>query len=295
MSSPFENGFPKILRLFEQGRPFVKMQGLRNDFVIVDGRLSPYAPSTDEIVKICDRHEGVGADELVILDPPGERELEDVSAFVRIFNPDGREVEACGNASRCVGWLLMREGNKTTAAFRTMGGLLRCRMEDDGQVAVEMGKLRTGWENIPLVREMDTLHLGIEAGPLKDPVGMNIGNPHAVFFVDDLDRVDLVQYGPELQTNPIFPQEANIGVAQILNENTMKLSVWERPGTLTTACGSGACAAVGAALRRGLTTRRRIQVIMPAGSVIVEIMPDDTAIMTGPSAGCFTGYLPVFA
>jgi diaminopimelate epimerase len=156
-----------------------------------------------------------------------------------------------------------------------------------------MGQLRTGWQDIPLAHEMDTLHLKIGAGPLQDPVGMNIGNPHAVFFVDDLDAIDLTVYGPELQTHPLFPQEANIGVAQLLDSQTLRLFVWERPGALTTACGTGACAAVGAAHRRGLTSERRMTVIMPAGSVQIELKEDASVVMVGPVDVCYSGYLPV--
>ncbi len=168
-----------------------------------------------------------------------------------------------------------------------------CRQAGDKQVAVEMGKLRTGWQDIPLAREMDTLHLGIGAGPLQDPVGMNIGNPHAVFFVEELDSVDLAIWGPQLQKHPLFPQEANIGAAQLIDAKTLKLSVWERPGALTTACGTGACVAVAAAHRRGLTDVNHMTVIMPAGSVEIELKGDDSVVMTGPVEICFAGYLPV--
>ena len=272
-----------------RSRPFIKMHGLRNDFVIVDGRRHPYRPSAEEIVRICDRHAGVGADELVVVEPP---QSADAYAFMRIFNPDGREVEACGNATRCIGWLCLQESNRTEVVIDTLGGLLRCRLSGKKRVAVEMGRLRTGWQDIPLARRADTLHLEIGAGPLQDPVGMNIGNPHAVFFVDDLDAIDLAAYGPRLQKDPLFPQEANIGAAQLLDSQTLKLSVWERPGTLTTACGTGACAAVGAAHRRGLTHARRMTVIMPAGSVQVELKEDDSVVMIGPVEFCYSGFLP---
>ena len=122
---------------------------------------------------------------------------------------------------------------------------------------------------------------------------MNIGNPHAIFFVKDIEKIDLKTYGPELQHHSLFPHEANIGVAQMLDAKTLKLAVWERPGALTTACGSGACAAVGAALRRGLTDQRTVRVIMPAGSLDIEIDANDEATMTGPVETCYAGYLPV--
>ena len=276
--------------LIPVGRPFVKMHGLRNDFVIVDGRETPYTPCVEEIIHICDRHEGIGADELLVVEPPRSGKA---YAFLRIINPDGREVETCGNGSRCVGWLLLQESGHKEITIETLGGQLKCRDAGDKLVTVEMGRLRTGWQEIPLSRKMDTLHLGIGAGPLQDPVGMNIGNPHAVFFVSDLAAVDLTRYGPQLQKNPLFPQEANIGAAQFIDPKTLKLSVWERPGVLTTACGSGACAVVGAALRRGLTDQRTVKVIMPAGSVDIEIDENDEATMTGPVEICYVGYLPV--
>ncbi len=279
--------------LIKQGRPFIKMHGLRNDFIIVDARRTPFKPSVGEIQRICDRREGVGGDELLIVEPPSSSDVENnITAFVRIINTDGREAEACGNASRCIGWLLMQERGLETVAFRTLGGKLKCQLKGEKNVSVSMGRLRTAWHEIPLSKETDTLHLGINAGPLHDPVGMNIGNPHAVFFVRDIDKIDLETYGSELQHHSLFPQEANIGVAQIINANTMKLAVWERPGTLTTACGSGACAAVGAALRRELTDQRVIRVIMPAGDMVIEIDENDEATMTGPVETCYSGYLP---
>jgi diaminopimelate epimerase len=266
------------------------MHGLRNDFVIVDGRETPYTPSVAEIVRICDRREGVGGDQLLVVEPP---QSDGPQAFVRIINTDGREVEACGNASRCVGWLLLQESGHKEITIETLGGQLKCHDAGDKLVTVEMGRLRTGWQEIPLSREMDTLHLGIGAGPLQDPVGMNIGNPHAVFFVADLAAVDLTRYGPQLQKDPLFPQEANIGAAQLIDPKTLKLSVWERPGVLTTACGTGACVAVAAAHRRGLTDVNRMTVIMPAGSVEIELKEDGVVVMTGPVETCFAGHLPV--
>lgn len=280
--------------IVQRGRPFIKMHGLRNDFIIVDGRHAPYRPAPEEVIRICDRHEGVGGDELLIVDPPRIRpESAGAYAFVRILNPDGREVEACGNATRCVGWLFLQESQDEEIVIDTLGGLLKCRRAGEKQVAVQMGRLRTAWQDIPLSRAMDTLHLDMGAGPLQDPVGMNIGNPHAVFFVEDLDAVDLTVYGSELQKHPLFPEEANIGAAQLIDSKTLKLSVWERPGALTTACGTGACVAVGAAHRRGLTTEKQMTVIMPAGSVQIELSEDGSVVMTGPVEVCYTGYLPV--
>lgn len=284
---------PKGQSLVKPGHPFVKMHGLLNDIIIVDARTLPFSPSPVEIQRICNRREGIGADELLIVENLSSTDTDqDVTAFVRIINTDGREVEACGNASRCVAWLLMKERGLDSVSFKTLGGILRCELKSEMEVAIVMGQLKTDWHDIPIASEMDTLHLGIGAGPLLDPVGMNIGNPHAVFFVSDLDQIDLATYGHELQCHPLFPEEANIGVAQLLDENTIKLDVWERPGAMTTACGSGACAAVGAARRRGLTDSSKVTVIMPAGSMDIEIDDDYQVTMTGPVAVCFAGYLP---
>ncbi len=274
--------------LLQSGRLFVKMHGLRNDFIIVDGREEPYRPSTEEIIHICNRHEGVGADELLIVEPARNQTS---YAFVRIINPDGREVEACGNATRCIGWLLLKECNQKEIQIETLGGMLSCSLTEEKQVSVEMGKIMTDWQDIPLSEEMDTLHLNIGIGPLNDPVGMNIGNPHAVFFVEDVDAIDLPKYGKTLQIHPLFPQEANIGVAQLINSETLKLSVWERPGNMTTACGTGACVAVAAAHRRGLTDKKCMTVIMPAGSVVIELKSQNLAVMTGPVEICYVGRL----
>lgn len=279
--------------LIKHGHPFLKMHGLRNDIIIVDARCAPFNPSRTEIQRICDRREGVGGDELLIVEPPlFSDDNKEVAAFIRIINTDGREVEACGNASRCIGWLLMKERGLDSVSFRTLGGILRCHLKGDRKVSVSMGRLRTAWHEIPLAREMDSLHLGIGTGPLQDPVGMNIGNPHAVFFVSDIEQVDLETYGSELQHHDLFPEEANIGVAQMIDATTMKLAVWERPGVLTTACGSGACAAVGAAYRRGLTDGRAVRVIMAGGSMEIEIDDSNEVTMTGPVAICYAGYLP---
>jgi len=280
--------------LVKPGRPFIKMHGLRNDIIIVDARRTPFNPSVGQIRKICDRRAGVGGDELLIVEPPTSSDNEkNIAAFVRIINTDGREVEACGNASRCIGWLLMKERHLESIVFRTLGGKLSCRLKGDKYVSVGMGRLRTAWHEIPISKEMDSLHLGIGAGPLQDPVGMNIGNPHAIFFVKDIHKIDLETYGPDLQHHAIFPEEANIGVAQMIDANTMKLAVWERPGALTTACGSGACAAVGAAIRRGLTDQRKVRVIMPAGNMEIEIDENAQVTMAGPIETCYAGYLPL--
>jgi diaminopimelate epimerase len=271
------------------GRSFLKMQGLRNHFVIVDGRNESYNPDTREVVNICDPQTGVGADQLVIIEQP---HADEAHAFMRLVNVDGRDVEACGNATRCVAWLLMEEAGTDTISIETLAGVLECHRKGDMRVSCDMGKISMEWQYIPLAREQDTLHMNIESGSLRDPVGLSIGNPHAVFFVDDLDAVDLKALAPAIQKNDLFPNEVNVGAAQIIDSKNMRLVVYERGAGLTTACGSGACAAVYAARARGLTESNRVTVSMPAGSVDIDIGADDHALMTGPVAFAFKGCLP---
>jgi len=271
----------------------VKMHGLKNHFVIVDGRDASYCPGKDEIIAVCDPQSGVGADQLVIIEPPSEAAKErGAHAFMRILNVDGREVEACGNATRCVAWLLLQETGAENVNLETKAGVLLCQRAGDRQVRCEMGKVSMDWRDIPLSCEADTLHLDIDAGPLSAATALSIGNPHIVFFVDDMDAIDLPALAPSLQANDLFPNEVNVGLAQLLDADNLRLKVYERGAGLTTACGSGACVAVYAAIARGLTEARKMTVTMPAGQVVIEIHADDTAVMTGPVAHCFSGYLP---
>ncbi|HUD96125.1 MAG TPA: diaminopimelate epimerase [Woeseiaceae bacterium] len=270
------------------GRPFLKMHGLRNHFIVVDARETPYRPPAAAIVQLCDPQAGIGADQLVVIEPTGGR----AAAFVRFWNVDGREVEACGNATRCVAWLLLEELGANIVILETRAGLLDCRRIAPLRVSTVMGRIRTGWRDIPLASERDTLHLDVEEGPLRDAVALNIGNPHIVFFVDDLDAVDLGTLAPPIQNNPLFPQQVNVGAAQMMAEDRMRLRVYERGAGLTMACGSGACVAHFAALSRGLTDSRRMTVELPGGELDIEVLADGSAVMTGPVAISFSGRLP---
>ena len=265
---------------------FVKMHGLRNHFVIVDARETHYLPSRDEVIWICDPKTGVGADGLLILE---SSELPGVAAFMRIFNIDGTEVQACGNATRCVAWMLLEEACADEIVMETAASPLKCMRYGDQQVKVEMGRLTRDWESLPLSGPCDMLALPVGNGPLQNPVALAIGNPHAVFFVDDLDVIDLTTLAPGVMSDPVFPDSVNVGVVQMLSDSAMRLSVYERPGVLTTACGSGACAAVQAARLTGRTGLKEMTVHMPAGTVTIRIRPGDVAEMIGPVAHCFVG------
>jgi diaminopimelate epimerase len=270
------------------GRFFVKMHGLRNHFVITDAREAPYQPDEQEIVRICDPQTGVGGDQLIVIEQardPG------ADVFMRILNVDGREVEACGNATRCVAWLLMEEQQSEEVVVETLAGPLECKRAGSMQVSCAMGRVTMAWRDIPLAEERDTCHLDLSFGPLSDAVALAIGNPHVVFFVDDLDAVDIEAIAPQIQEHPLFPNQVNVGVAEMTSEDGMRLSVYERGAGLTTACGSGACVAAYAALARGLTDRRKMTIELPAGAVDIEITDEAVAIMTGPVAYCFSGYI----
>ena len=280
--------------ILPRGRPFIKMQGLRNHFIIVDARDGAWRPASDEAVRLCDPQIGVGADQIVVVERPGPAGREKGAlAFVRFWNVDGREAGACGNATRCVAWLLLEERAADEIRLETRAGVLKCRRVGAQRVSTGMGRISMDWRDIPLSEKRDTCHLDFEYGPLKDPVALNIANPHLVFFVDDIDDVDIEALAPAIQADALFPEQVNVGIAQMLSQSHMRLKVYERGAGLTMACGSGACVAAFAALARGLTDSRRITVEQPGGALDIEILADGSAVMTGPVAFCFSGYLPV--
>jgi diaminopimelate epimerase len=267
--------------------PFTKMHGLGNDFVVLDARKAPLALNAAQARAIADRHRGVGCDQLIVIEPSANR-LADV--FMRIRNADGGEVAACGNASRCVASLLMGEKAADHVVIETAAGLLDIEAADNGLITVDMGLVRLDWRDIPLARPMDTGRLDLVAGPLKDPVAVNVGNPHAVFFVDDAAAVPLAVLGPKIERDSLFPERTNVEVAQVLNPREIRVRVWERGVGITQACGTGACAAAVAAHRRGLA-ERRVTIHLDGGPLVIEWLKDDHVLMTGPVATSFTGIL----
>ena len=270
------------------GRFFIKMHGLLNHFVIVDARNEAYSPSEKEIVRICDVRTGVGGDQLIVLEPPRKSAA---AAFMRILNVDGREVEACGNATRCIAWLLLEESKGDQVVIETLAGQIDCRRTGDLEVSCTMGHVRTGWRDIPLAEEKDTGHIDLGPGPLRNGIALNIGNPHVVFFVADIDEIDISSLAPAIQLDELFPNQVNVGFAQLLSDDHLRSVVYERGAGLTTACGSGACVAAYAAIARGLTDKRNVKVSMPAGDVRIAISNEGIATMTGPVAYCCSGFL----
>ncbi len=267
--------------------PFIKMHGLGNDFVVLDARQAPLAFDDAQARAIADRHTGVGCDQLIVLEPPRDPRAQ---LFMAIRNADGGLVEACGNAARCVADLVMRERRSDSATIETEAGLISARAAGKQRVSVDMGEPATAWRDIPLARDCDTLHVPLALGPLADPVATSMGNPHVTFFVPDIAAVDIATLGPKLEHDALFPERCNIGVAQILSPAKLRLRVWERGAGLTPACGTGACAALVAAARRGLTARKA-EIVADGGALEIEWRDDNHVVMTGPVAVSFTGTL----
>jgi len=285
---------------------FRKMHGLGNDFVVIDARGADIRVDAAAARALADRHKGIGCDQLIVIERPRQKGAQ---AFMRILNADGSEAEACGNATRCIARLIAEETGGTRVRIETLAGLLDAELLPDRRVAVDMGPARTLWRDIPLAREMDTLAVDLAAGELAGPVCTNIGNPHATFFVADADAIDLARLGPLVERDALFPERANIGVATVVDSGRgrerIRLRVWERGAGITQACGSGACAALVAAHRRGLTGRHAT-VALDGGDLDILWRPDGEpggeldgepdgepgrghVIMTGPAALAFEG------
>jgi diaminopimelate epimerase len=271
--------------------PFRKMHGLGNDFVVFDARAMPLALDADTVRLVADRRRGIGCDQLIIIEPPRSP---DTAAWMTIRNPDGSEAEACGNATRCVTGLLMDEAGEERLALGTLGGVLRAERRPGGLVAVDMGVPRLLWNEVPLARAMDTLHLPLTREGLSDPAACSMGNPHATFFVTDVSALDIARLGPSLEHDPLFPARANIGFAEVLGPDRILLRMWERGAGITLACGSGACAALVNAARRGLTGRSAT-VMLDGGELAIAWGEDGRVMMTGPVAEVFTGTIDLSA
>jgi diaminopimelate epimerase len=270
-----------------RGIDFIKMHGIGNDFVVLDARAHALALDDNTVRALADRHTGVGCDQLLVVEQP---KAKDADLFLRIFNADGSEAEACGNGTRCVADLVMREGGKDRIVIETVAGLLAAEAAGPNRVSVDMGSPALGWPDIPLARDCDTLNVPLSMGPLVVPVCTSMGNPHATFFVADAEAIDLATLGPRLERDPLFPARANIGVAQVLSPTRLRFRVWERGAGITVACGSGACAALVGAARRGLTGRKA-EVILDGGALEIEWREDGHVFMTGPVAVSFSGTL----
>lgn len=272
------------------GLPFVKMQGAGNDFVVLDTRDHALSLTRAQATRLADRRRGVGCDQIILIEPDAEPDS-GADAFMRILNADGSESGACGNATRCVAALLAAETGARSLVIRTNAGLLPAIIKGPNVVEVDMGPPRLDWADIPLSEPMDTLRLRLAMGPVEAPAACSMGNPHATFFVDDLRHLPIDTLGPALERARIFPDRANIGFARIETPERIRLRVWERGAGLTLACGSGACAALVNAHRRGLAARRAA-IEMDGGVLIVTWREEDGhVLMEGPVATVFEGEL----
>jgi diaminopimelate epimerase len=270
--------------------PFRKMHGLGNDFILIDGRKTDILLETLDIARLCDRRIGIGCDQFGWLETSSKADI-----FLRILNADGSEVAACGNITRCVAWLIMQEKQQLHCRIETLAGVLPCWTESlavsasiPPSISVAMGAPRLHWQQIPLHAEMDTLHL-----PLKgDPVAVSMGNPHLVFFVSDVQQFLLEAEGAAWEHHPFFPERTNVEVVEVTRPDFLTLRVWERGVGMTRACGTGACAALVAAVRRGLA-EEKATVQMAGGTLTIHWQhrntPDETVIMTGEVHTSFQG------
>ena len=266
-------------------QPFIRMNGLGNEIVVVDLRRSQ-ATVTAEEARAAAQPPAAAYDQMMTLHAP---RTPGTDAFVRIYNNDGSEVGACGNGTRCIASLLFEETGKNALTLETKAGLLNCRKaETPGLVTVDMGKPRFAWNEIPLAEEFrDTRGIELQIGPIDKPIlhtpsVVNMGNPHAIFWVDDVNAYDLARIGPLLENHPIFPERANITLANIKSRDHIVIRTWERGAGLTQACGSAACAAAVAAARLKRTDRK-VRITLPGGDLFVDWgASDDHVLMTGP-------------
>ena len=273
-------------------RPFLKMNGLGNDFVVVEARSAPFRPGPEDARAIADRASGIGCDQIIAIEPSTRAD-----AFMRIWNADGGEVDACGNATRCVGWLLLEASGRDSAVIETGAGLLGIARAGDKLITVDMGAPGLDWTAIPLAEEMDTRGIELQVGPIDAPIlhtpgCVNMGNPHTVFFVPDAETAPVREAGSMIEHHHLFPERTNVEFAQVKARDRIRLRVWERGVGETEACGTGACATLVAAARRGLTDRKATME-MNGGELTIDWREaDDHVLMTGPIALEFTGNLP---
>lgn len=272
--------------------PFRKMNGLGNDFVVLDARACDLKLSEDEVRSIADRSHGIGCDQLIVLEPARSADV-----FMRIYNADGSEVGACGNAARCVGYVLAQETGRESASIETSAGVLQARAASADSVTIDMGEPRFGWQDIPLAEPFhDTTGIELQIGPIDEPIlyspsVVNVGNPHAIFWVDDIDAHDLARFGPLLENHPVFPERANITLAQVLSPTHIRIRTWERGAGLTKACGTAACATVVAAARKRLAERRAHVDLPGGGQLLIEWAENGHILMSGPAELEYEGVL----
>lgn len=267
--------------------PFIKMHGLGNDFVIIDQRIFKYALDVNKIKKISDRKLGVGCDQLILID-----NSENANISMQIYNKDGSIVGACGNGTRCVAYLIMDEAGSEFVTIETIAGVLEAKLYTNGEVSVNLGVPKTSWYDIPVISEMDTNYIDIVIDDLKYPYAVNVGNPHIVFFVENLDEVEIEELGPSIENHYYFPEKVNVNFVEIIDRNNIKLRTFERGAGLTLACGTGASASVWAATCRDLTGNE-VNVIQDGGNLLIKKLPNNSIEMRGKIEKSFVGVMEI--
>jgi diaminopimelate epimerase len=268
---------------------FLKMHGLGNDFAIFDARTFPLPLDAAGARAVADRRQGIGCDQVIVMEPS-----KGANAFMRIFNADGGEVESCGNAARCVAFLLMAEAETDQVKIDTTGGPLLCRSASDGRVTIDMGAPRLDWREIPMAQAVDTASFaldvpGFKERALMEAASVSVGNPHCVLFVDDAEHAPVATLGAAIEHHPWFPLRTNVEFVERRGPRQLRMRVWERGAGITRACGTGACAAAVAANLRGLT-ERKVTVVLDGGELEIDWREsDDHVLMTGPVAFSFGG------
>jgi diaminopimelate epimerase len=269
------------------------MNGLGNDFAIFDARRDDMTVVVESIREIADREHGVGCDQVIIMETSEKADI-----FMRIYNADGCEVDACGNATRCVASIIAAELDHSQVSVETNAGILQAEVVTDGAVTVDMGEPKFGWDEIPLAEEFqDTRMIELQLGPIDAPVlhspsVVNVGNPHCIFWVDDVETHDLATLGPFLENHMLFPEQANISLAEVTSRKSIILRVWERGAGITKACGTAACAAAVAAVRKRLT-ERDVEVKLPGGTLQISWNEQNRIMMSGPAELEYTSRLNI--
>jgi diaminopimelate epimerase len=265
---------------------FRKMQGLGNDFAVFDARNEAIALTPAQARRIASRHFGIGCDTVVLILPGSAK----ADATLRFFNADGSEVEACGNATRCVARLLMDERGLARVQLESKGGALSCSDAGKGLVTVDMGAPKLDWKEIPLSEHKDTTQFAFDLEKRSVTASAaSMGNPHCILFVGDAERAPVAHIGPLVETHPLFPNRTNVEFAQVLDKSRIRMRVWERGVGITLACGTGAAATAVAAIRKKLV-ERKVEVILDGGPLTIEWRESDGHVaMTGPGVTSFTG------
>lgn len=262
------------------------MTGIGNDFVIIDRRKENFEITPAKAKWICYRRFGVGCDQLVLLDASDKADI-----YMGIYNADGSQSNACGNATRCVGKMMLDELGKQSVTIETKAGVLSAWIGENGMVTVDMGEPSFDWQKIPLAADLDVLGVPVEAGPLKNPAALSMGNPHIVFFVEDIDKIKLRTYGPTLENHPMFPERTNVSIVQVTENQELRVKVWERGVGKTLACGTAACAALVAAITLEKIDIAKTIVELPGGKLEIEWNEEGRVLMSGPVTKVFDGVL----